>query len=147
MSLCLCADVYLGQEWDNRLKYFAELRDPLVEWMREHLLGKSLLITIAAILSGDSGWNEVEDYAPSKMAWFKSFFLLPGGIPSYHTFNRVFFSTRSGRVGEVLRGLVSSIAKLTAGEVVSIDGKALCGMRENGKKTHLFDSILSTETR
>ena len=30
---------------------------------------------------------------------------------------------------------VSSIAKLTAGEVVAIDGKALCGTRESGKKT------------
>ncbi len=29
---------------------------------------------------------------------------------------------------------VSSIAKLTAGEVVAIDGKALCGSRESGKK-------------
>jgi len=30
---------------------------------------------------------------------------------------------------------VSSIARLTAGEVVAIDGKALCGTRESGKKT------------
>jgi predicted transposase YbfD/YdcC len=30
---------------------------------------------------------------------------------------------------------VSSIARLTAGEVVAIDGKALCGSRETGKKT------------
>ena len=30
---------------------------------------------------------------------------------------------------------VSSIARLTAGEVVAIDGKALCGTRETGKKT------------
>jgi len=29
---------------------------------------------------------------------------------------------------------VSSIAKLTAGEVIAIDGKALCGTREAGKK-------------
>jgi hypothetical protein len=29
---------------------------------------------------------------------------------------------------------VSSIAKLTAGEVVAIDGKTLCGTREAGKK-------------
>jgi len=48
---------------DSPLKYFAELRDPRVERTREHLLEEILLITIAAILSGANGWNEIEDYA------------------------------------------------------------------------------------
>jgi len=117
-----------------------------VKWTREHLLREIFSITIAAILSDASGWNEVENYASSKMACFKSFLSLPAASLRT-TFNRVSFCSRSGRIGEVLRGLVSSIARLTAGDVASIDGKALCGMRENGKKMHLFDPILSTETR
>src|SRR5664280_2224094 len=40
----------------------------------------------------------------------------------------------SGGVGEGLRAWVSAIAKLTAGEVVAIDGKALRGTCEPGKK-------------
>src|SRR5271157_5842661 len=75
---------------DSPLKYFAELRDPRVERTREHLLEEILLMTIAAILSGANGWNEIEDYADSKIAWFQSFLKLPGGIPSHDTFNRVF---------------------------------------------------------
>jgi hypothetical protein len=39
------------------------------------------LIAIAAVLSGANGWNEIEDYAQSKVEWFKSFLRLPGGIP------------------------------------------------------------------
>ena len=75
---------------DNPLKYFSELRDPRVERTREHLLEEILLISIAAILSGANGWNEIEDYGHSKIEWFKSFLTLPGGIPSHDTFNRVF---------------------------------------------------------
>src|ERR1035437_1342969 len=104
---------------ENPLKHFAELRDPRVERTREHLLEEILLITIAAVLSGANGWNEIEDYAHSKHAWFKSFLTLPSGIPSHDTFNRVL----SGRDrAESEKGFVpwsSSIAKLTAGKVVT----------------------------
>ena len=75
---------------DSPLKYFAELRDPRVERTREHLLEEILLITIAAILSGANGWNEIEDYADSKLAWLQSFLTLAGGISSHDMFHRVF---------------------------------------------------------
>jgi len=50
---------------------------------------------------------------------------------------------------ELERGFVawvSSIAKLTAGEVVAIDGKTLCGTREAGKKAlvHMVSAWAST---
>ena len=75
---------------DSPPKHFAELRDPRVERMREHLLKEILLITIATVLSRADEWNEIEEDAHSKHAWFKSFLTLPGGIPSHDTFNRVF---------------------------------------------------------
>lgn len=119
---------------DSPLKYFAELRDPRVERTREHLLEEILLISIAAILSGANGWNEIEDYGHSKIEWFKSFLTLPGGIPSHDTFNRVFSALDPEELEKGFAAWVSSIAKLTAGEVVAIDGKALRGTREPGKK-------------
>jgi len=60
---------------------------------------------------------------------------LPGDIPSHDTLNRV---TSALDPAEMERGSaerVVSIARLTAGAVVAIDGKALCGTREAGKKT------------
>lgn len=75
---------------ENPLKYFAELRDPRVEWNREHLLEEVLLIAIAAVLSGAESWNDIADYGEAKLEWLKTFLTLPSGIPSHHTFNRVF---------------------------------------------------------
>jgi predicted transposase YbfD/YdcC len=120
--------------WTPPLKYFADLRDPRVERTREHLLEEILLISIAAILSGANGWNEIEDYAHSKYAWFKSFLTLPSGIPSHDTFNRVFSALDPEELEKGFVAWVSSIAKLTAGEVVAIDGKTLRGAQEPSKK-------------
>lgn len=118
---------------ENPLKYFAELTDPRVERTREHLLEEILLIAIAAVLSGADSWNEIEDYGQAKVDWLKTFLQLPGGIPSHDAFNRVIAALDPGELEKGFVAWVSSIAQLTAGEVVSIDGKALCGTRERGK--------------
>jgi hypothetical protein len=120
---------------DSPLKYFADLRDPRVERTREHLLEEILLMAIAAVLSGAGSWNEMEDYGKAKRPWFKGFLQLPGGIPSHDTFNRVISALDPAEMERGFADWVFSIAKLTAGEVVAIDGKALCGTREAGKKT------------
>ena len=120
---------------ENPLKYFAELRDPRVERNREHLLEEILLIAIAAVLSGAESWNDIAEYGEDKLEWLKTFLTLPSGIPSHDTFNRVFAALDPEEMEKGFVAWVSSIAKLTAGEVIAIDGKALRGTRETGKKT------------
>jgi predicted transposase YbfD/YdcC len=117
------------------LSYFSELRDPRVERTREHLLEEILLMALAAVLSGAGSWNEIEGYCKAKSVWLKSFLKLPGGIPSHDTFNRVISALDPAELEKGFAAWVGSIAKLTAGEVVAIDGKALCGTREPGKAT------------
>jgi predicted transposase YbfD/YdcC len=118
---------------DGPLQYFSELTDPRVERTREHLLEEILLITIAAVLSGADSWNEIEDYGHAKQAWLQSFLTLPGGIPSHDTFNRVFSRLDPDELERCFLQWVRAIAKLTAGEVVAIDGKSLRGSGAGGK--------------
>lgn len=120
---------------ENPLKYFSELRDPRVERNREHLLEEILLISIAAVLSGAESWNDIAEYGEDKLEWLRTFLTLPSGIPSHDTFNRVFAALDPEEMEKGFVSWVSSIARLTAGAVVAIDGKALCGTRERGKKT------------
>src|SRR6266567_4112965 len=119
---------------ENPLKYFSELSDPRVEGRKEHLLEEILLITIAAVLSGADSWNEIEDYAHAKQEWLKSFMNLPGGIPSHDTFNRVFSLLDPGELEKSFLEWVRSMAQMTAGEVVAIDGKSLRGTRQKDKR-------------
>ena len=120
---------------DSPLKYFADLRDPRVERTREHLLEEILLMVLAAVLSGAESWNEIESYGKAKYGWFKGFLTLPGGIPSHDTFNRVISALDPAELENGFVAWVSSIVKLTVGEVVAIDGTALRGTREAGKAT------------
>jgi predicted transposase YbfD/YdcC len=131
---------------NNPLQYFAELKDPRVERTREHLLEEILLITIAAILSGASGWNEIENYGKAKREWLRSFLSLPGGIPSHDTFNRVFAALDPEELEKGFAAWVMSIARLTAGEVVAIDGKTLRGTRTTGGKAlvHMVSAWANT---
>jgi predicted transposase YbfD/YdcC len=119
---------------ESPLRYLAEVTDPRVERTREHLLEEILLITIAAVLSGADSWNEIEDYGHAKQAWLQSFLSLPGGIPSHDTFNRVFARLDPDELERCFLQWVRAIAKLTAGEVVAIDGKTLRGSGAGDKK-------------
>ena len=77
-----------------------------MERTREHLLEEILRITIAAVLSGATGWNEIEGYAKAKIAWFRTLLELPAGIPSHDTFNRVFSALDSD---ELEKGFVEVV--------------------------------------
>jgi predicted transposase YbfD/YdcC len=119
---------------ENPLRYFAELRDPRVERSRRHLLQDIVLIAIAAILSGAGGWDEIERYGKAKKSWLKSFLALPHGIPSHDTFNRVFQALDPAELENSFLDWVRSLTRLTAGEVVAIDGKSLRGTATAGGK-------------
>lgn len=120
---------------DNPLRYFSGVNDPRVERNREHRLDEMLLIAIAAVLSGAESWNDMAEFGEEKLPWLKTFLVLPGGIPSHDTFNRVFAALDPEQLEAGFVAWVSSLAKLTAGGVVAIDGKSLRGTREAGKKS------------
>ncbi|MBD0285441.1 MAG: ISAs1 family transposase [Flavisolibacter sp.] len=107
-------------------EHFASLPDPRVERSKVHKFSDILFITMAAVLRGCDGCNAIELYAETKQERLRRYLELPNGIASHDTFNRVF----SLLAPEALRGCflnwVQSIAQVTEGEVVSIDGKRLC---------------------
>jgi predicted transposase YbfD/YdcC len=65
----------------------------------------------------------------------KTFLKLPEGIPSHDTFNRVFSLLDPSKLGECFLQWTRAVFRLTKGEVISIDGKTICGSRDKGKKS------------
>jgi predicted transposase YbfD/YdcC len=131
---------------ENPLLHFADLRDPRVQRTQRHLLLDIVFIAIAAILSGASGWDEIERYGKAKKSWLKSFLQLPHGIPSHDTFNRVFQALDPLELENSFMGWVGSLAQPTAGEVVAIDGKSLRGTRAADGKSivHMVSAWANT---
>ncbi|MDR3327634.1 MAG: ISAs1 family transposase, partial [Prevotellaceae bacterium] len=59
---------------------------------------------------------------------------MPNGIPSHDTFNR-FFSALDPEVFEqAFLSWIKDVSELTEGDVVSIDGKSICGSRVGDSK-------------
>lgn len=82
---------------------FAQLPDPREQRQPQHLLGDLLVIALCSTLTGGRSFNDMEDYGEGHAEWLGTFLLLPAGIPSHDTFNRVFAALDSHALEEALR--------------------------------------------
>jgi len=117
------------------IDHFSNLSDPRTkEHKKEHKLIDIIFITVAAVICGAEDWYDIEEYAKNKEDWLKTVLELPGGIPSHDTFNRVFSLTDPVALQQCFISWVQSMAKISEGQIVSIDGKRLCNSGEQEKK-------------
>jgi predicted transposase YbfD/YdcC len=118
---------------------FAALQDPRVERTKLHQLLDIITIAVCAVICGADDWSEIELFGNSKRAFFEQFLVLPNGIPSHDTFNRVFARLAPQQFRECFLKWVQDMVCASGGQikgVVAIDGKRVCGSRDtaNGKE-------------
>ncbi len=77
------------------------------------------------ITCGAEDWKMVSYLGKKKLSWLKLYIPLPHGIPSQHTFIRVFERIDPDEFRQCFITWVSLIAQRTHGEVIAIDGKTL----------------------
>jgi predicted transposase YbfD/YdcC len=115
------------------LSHFSSLPDPRIERTRAHPLVNILVITICAVICGADDWVSVVSYGRSKASWLAGFLDMSNGIPSHDTFGRVFSLLDPNELQSCFVSWIKSVAKLTDGEVVAIDGKKLNGSADAPK--------------
>src|SRR5438270_7404450 len=118
---------------------FAALQDPRVERTKLHQLLDIITIAVCAVICGADDWSEIELFGNSKRAFFEQFLVLPNGIPSHDTFNRVFARLDPQQFRECFLEWVQDLVCASGNQikgVVAIDGKRVCGSRDaaNGKE-------------
>ena len=59
-AICGAEEIESDGEMDTPLQHFADLKDPRLPRKRRHLLIDIVLISLAAILSGAEGWDDME---------------------------------------------------------------------------------------
>jgi predicted transposase YbfD/YdcC len=113
------------------LRVLQELPDPR-QANRHHQLIDILTIALLAVICGADGWTAIAAYGKAKINWLKTFLHLPHGIPSHDTFGRVFAKLNPDAFENCFRRWVASLAELSGGKLVAIDGKSIRRSFERG---------------
>lgn len=119
------------------LRHFYTLADFRQEKKIKHNLIDIVTIIICAVASGAEAYSEIALYSQCKADWLKSILELPNGIPSHDTFERVMRWINPEEFRKCFLNWVRGVAKITKGEIVAIDGKALRGSRD-GEKSAIY---------
>jgi predicted transposase YbfD/YdcC len=112
---------------------FGSLPDPRAPNAR-HELSEILVIALAALLCGAESCADMADFGSSKEPLLRRFLHLEHGIPSHDTFSRVFRLLDPVAFEAAFRQFMGAFAANLRG-VVAIDGKALRGAFERGKRS------------
>ncbi len=114
--------------------HFAELKDPRVEGKNSHLLIDIIVMAICGVISGASGWEQIEIFAKSKHKWFGTFLDLPNGIPGHDTFRRVLSRLNAKKFQKCFISWMQSVSENLDGKVVAIDGKKVRRSYDSGSQ-------------
>lgn len=115
--------------------YFADVEDPRRDQGKRHPFLGILIMALSAVICHADTWPEVEEFARTKEAWFRSFLTLPHGIPSHDTFRRVFAALDPEKFQSGFQAWINQVEVVTEGDIVAIDGKTLRrSFTEKGKK-------------
>ncbi len=112
---------------------FSDVPDPRAPNAR-HELSELLFIALAAVLCGAESCADMAEFGEAKEGLLRQVLRLEHGIPSHDTFSRVFRLLDPDAFETVFRRFMAGFAEALHG-VVAIDGKALRGAFERGRRT------------
>jgi predicted transposase YbfD/YdcC len=124
-------------------KHFESITDPRQAWKVNYNLLEIVVMTICAVISGCEYWDDIVDFSRVKRTWFqeKLGLVLEQGIASHDTFQRIFQLIKPEELEASFLSWVRSVAQKTKGEIISIDGKTVCGSRDaKAKAIHMVSA-------
>lgn len=111
----------------NLVTTFNSIPDFRVDRHKKYSLGEILFLTLSAVVSGFSDWDEIADFGKEKLHWLRNFYEYENGIPSHDTINRVVSLLDPRTFEEHFIGWATQGLQLPDGAVVNVDGKKLRG--------------------
>src|SRR5215472_2777448 len=106
-------------------KYLRRLKDPRIERNKRHRLIDIITIAVCAVIGNADSWEDIATFARRRQEWFQRFLALPGGIPSHHTFRRVFDRLDPVALQKGLIAWLHGVTELLGVRHIAIDGKTL----------------------
>jgi predicted transposase YbfD/YdcC len=121
---------------DKFFDYFKIIADWRQENKVKHILGEILFISVSATLCGMDDWELIEEWALNNEELLKRYLKLPYGIPSHHTYKRIFNVIAPKQFEKCFIEWMKDVTNIKQDTVVAIDGKTMrrTGEKATGKK-------------
>lgn len=123
------------------LSQLSIIRDPRQAWKIEHKLSDILFLTIAAVIGGAEGWEEIEDFGIDHLEWLKTYGDFESGIPAHDTIARVISMISAKRLQSFFATWMKECHEVTKGDVIAIDGKTIKGSYDKSKRKGLIHMV------
>jgi predicted transposase YbfD/YdcC len=121
--------------------HFASVPDPREYRTPIHPLTNILVIGLCAIICGAKHFTQMEAFGNEKKDWLAKFLDLNNGIPSHDVFNSVFARLKPEAFEPALVSWITSLHKVSGGQILPIDGKTLRGSCKPGDAKALIHMV------
>ncbi len=107
-------------------QHFGSIKDPRQFAKVTHKFTDILFLLVCASIAGATGWEDIEDFGELHFDWFRSKGLFPNRLPAHDTIARVTSRVDPVQFQHCFIGWMKSVADLSEGQLIAIDGKRLC---------------------
>jgi len=127
---------------EELLKYLETVIDIRQEKKIRHKMSDIIAIVFFAMLANADEWVAIEIFGKEHEKFLRRYLVLPNGIPSHDTIQRV-FAMVSTEFMQKVRAMWNEILNSDEGEkILAIDGKTQCGNgNKNQKANHIVSAI------
>ncbi|MBD1578058.1 ISAs1 family transposase, partial [Vibrio sp. S11_S32] len=116
------------------LDHISIIKDPRQTWKITHSLSDIIFLTIAAVIAGAEGWEDIEDFGEDNLSWLREYGDFTHGIPVHDTIARVINLIPAKKLQKCFSAWMKDCHELTSGDVIAIDGKTLRGTYNKDKR-------------
>lgn len=111
-------------------EHFSAIKDPRSRPGRcLHELVDVIFIALCGVICGCDNWEQIEEFGKHRRSWLERYLKLPHGIPSYHTFKRIFTCLDPRAFQRCFMEWTKALCEQIGLPQIAIDGKTLRGSR------------------
>ena len=137
----------MGQAIETFLDHFGALEDKREQAKVRHPVGEILLVTLAGMVGGATGWEDIETFGAAKLEVLRGVLAFQAGVPSDDTLRRFFRAIDPQVFRDVFADFARSLLPSAAERLIAIDGTTLRGSRDGATKALHLVSAFATEVR
>lgn len=110
-----------------------------------HKLEDIIIIGLCTLICNGSDFIDMEEFGKAREEWLREFLELPNGVPDSDTFRRVFERLEPQALSQCLYDWLA--CNRENGSVIAVDGKTICGSKNNEHKAYHVVSAFVAENQ